>query len=611
MSANFAPTSSTNSSITSANSPSTRRRSSIMPTVTKNSPSRTSRKGLMSSSTWKRNSVSAISIPARNAPSTRDRPARPVTKASSSVTSSTFRTNSSFERRRATIPSQARISLGPRVITTASASTALPRAMATAAPSASADWSSAGSSTSKGTTARSWNSSMPMTWRPCAVSSSSRSASSLETIAVEDIAAMPPRVSPACHEAPAASAAPTKQLASGPGALDIARRVLAIEADAVRGLIERLDERFLAALSLIHGRRGRVIVSGIGKSGHIARKIASTLSSTGTPAYFVHPAEASHGDLGMIESGDVFVAISYSGSSEELLEIVPLVKRRGAKLIAMTGRADSALAREADVLLDAAVEQEACPHNLAPTASTTAALALGDALAVALLSARGFSADDFARSHPRGRLPRQALVHVADVMRRGNDMPCVKNGVPAMQAVVEMSRSRMGMTAVVDEAGRVRGIFTDGDLRRSLEKGADFHATAVDGLGLQMLRQSGVHAAILSGRTSSGVAARALELGIEHVLQGIGDKLAAYRSLIERLGLTAEQTGYMGDDLVDIPVLARCGFACVPGESPEEVRRRAHYVCAAPAGRGAVREACEFLMRAQGTMDRVLPAHLK
>src|SRR6266550_1155610 len=213
-----------------------------------------------------------------------------------------------------------------------------------------------------------------------------------------------------------------------------------------------------------------------------ARKIASTLSSTGTPAYFVHPAEASHGDLGMIESGDVFVAISYSGSSEELLEIVPLVKRRGAKLIAMTGHADSALARQADVFLDAAVEQEACPHNLAPTASTTAALALGDALAVALLSARGFSADDFARSHPRGRLPRQALVHVADVMRRGSDMPCVKNGVPAMQAVVEMSRSRMGMTAVVDEAGRVRGIFTDGDLRRSLEKGADSRATPVDRL---------------------------------------------------------------------------------------------------------------------------------
>ena len=275
-------------------------------------------------------------------------------------------------------------------------------------------------------------------------------------------------------------AAPKKQLDSAPGALDIARRVLAIEADAVRGLIERLDERFLAALSLIHGRRGRVIVSGIGKSGHIARKLASTLSSTGTPAYFVHPAEASHGDLGMIESGDVFVAISYSGSSEELLEIVPLVKRRGAKLIAMTGHADSALARQADVLLDAAVEQEACPHNLAPTASTTAALALGDALAVALLSARGFSADDFARSHPRGRLPRQALVHVADVMHTGDTVPAVTSGASGMQAVAEISRGRLGMTAVVDAARRVQGVFTDGDLRRALEKGVDLARVKVD-----------------------------------------------------------------------------------------------------------------------------------
>jgi arabinose-5-phosphate isomerase len=220
----------------------------------------------------------------------------------------------------------------------------------------------------------------------------------------------------------------------------------------------------------------------MGKSGHIARKIASTLASTGTPSYFVHPAEASHGDLGMIEGGDVFIAISYSGSSEELLQIVPLVKRRGAKLIAITGKADSALAREADVNLDAAVAQEACPHNLAPTASTTAALALGDALAVALLDKRGFSADDFARSHPRGQLPRQALVHVTDVMRKGNDVARVKSGVSAMQAVTEMTRGRMGMTAVVDEAERVLGIFTDGDLRRSLEKGVDFTRTSIDTL---------------------------------------------------------------------------------------------------------------------------------
>jgi arabinose-5-phosphate isomerase len=235
-------------------------------------------------------------------------------------------------------------------------------------------------------------------------------------------------------------------------------------------------------VELIHQRKGRVVVSGMGKSGHIARKIASTLASTGTPAYFVHPAEASHGDLGMVEAGDVFIAISYSGASEELLQIVPLVKRRGAKLIALTGKPESALAREADVHLDGAVAQEACPHNLAPTASTTAALALGDALAVALLDKRGFSADDFARSHPRGQLPRQALVHVADVMRRGADVARVQSNASAMQAVSEMTRGRIGMTAVVDEAGQVRGIFTDGDLRRALEKGIEVKGARVEQL---------------------------------------------------------------------------------------------------------------------------------
>jgi arabinose-5-phosphate isomerase len=274
------------------------------------------------------------------------------------------------------------------------------------------------------------------------------------------------------------AAAKTKQI-SGNSALELARRVLRIEADAVRALIGRIDERFLTALRLIVERRGRVVVSGIGKSGHIARKIASTLSSTGTPAYFLHPAEAIHGDLGMIESGDVFIAISHSGESEELLSILPQVKRRGAKLIALTGRRDSTLAREADVLLDAGVEQEACPHNLAPTASTTAALALGDALAVALLDARGFSADDFARSHPGGTLGRRLLTHVADVMRSGADVPAVTEAASFKEAVLEISRGRMGMTAVVDPAQRVRGIFTDGDLRRALEKGVDLHGTKI------------------------------------------------------------------------------------------------------------------------------------
>jgi arabinose-5-phosphate isomerase len=262
--------------------------------------------------------------------------------------------------------------------------------------------------------------------------------------------------------------------AKSTGSLDLARKVLQIEADAVKALVDRIDQSFLAAVELIHGRKGRVVVSGMGKSGHIARKIASTMASTGTPAYFVHPAEASHGDLGMIDAGDVFIAISYSGGSEELLDIVPLVKRRGAKLISITGNPNSALARDADVHLDAAVAQEACPHNLAPTASTTAALALGDALAVALLDARGFTKDDFARSHPRGRLPRQALLHVSDVMRKGGELPVIRDTASLKEAVVEVTRGRIGMTAVRDAAGKVSGIFTDGDLRRALEKGADY-----------------------------------------------------------------------------------------------------------------------------------------
>jgi arabinose-5-phosphate isomerase len=263
-------------------------------------------------------------------------------------------------------------------------------------------------------------------------------------------------------------------------ALQLARRVLAIEADAVRALIGRLDERFLAAVTLILACKGRVIVSGIGKSGHIARKIASTLSSTGTPSHFVHPAEASHGDLGMIQHDDVFIGISYSGESDELLQIVPLVKRQGAKLVVIAGSAASSLARAADIYLDAAVEQEACPLNLAPTASTTAALALGDALAVALLDARGFSADDFARSHPGGTLGRKLLTHVSDVMRTGDAVPSVPLDATLADAIIEISRKGMGMTAVVAADGRLAGLFTDGDLRRAMERNADPRGTRVD-----------------------------------------------------------------------------------------------------------------------------------
>ena len=262
-------------------------------------------------------------------------------------------------------------------------------------------------------------------------------------------------------------------------AVALARRVLRIEAAAVAALADRVGEEFERAVDIILKRHGRVIVTGIGKSGHIARKIAATLASTGTPAYFVHAAEAAHGDLGMITPEDVVLALSNSGSSEELLMIVPLVKRQGARLIAMTGKADSPLARQADVHLEAAVAEEACPLNLAPTASTTAALALGDALAVALLDARGFAAEDFARSHPGGALGRRLLTHVGDVMRPHTEVPQVAADVPLTQALLAMTAGGMGMTAIVDAAGVPQGIFTDGDLRRALEKGVDVRVARV------------------------------------------------------------------------------------------------------------------------------------
>lgn len=262
-------------------------------------------------------------------------------------------------------------------------------------------------------------------------------------------------------------------------ALELARQVLRIESEAVAGLIPRIDERFLAALELVLKCRGRVVVSGIGKSGHIARKIASTLASTGTPAFFVHPAEASHGDLGMITRDDVFIALSNSGESAELLTIVPLIKRQGAKLITVTGDAHSSLAREADVHLDAGVSEEACPLGLAPTASTTAALALGDALAVALLDARGFGVDDFARSHPGGKLGIRLLTRVRDVMRSGEALPAVPDSATLAEAVLEISRKGLGITSVLREDGRLVGVYTDGDLRRSLERHVDFRTTRI------------------------------------------------------------------------------------------------------------------------------------
>lgn len=270
-----------------------------------------------------------------------------------------------------------------------------------------------------------------------------------------------------------------KPLTAAPHALDLARQVLLIEADAVRALTERVDDHFLQALNLILACKGRVIVSGMGKSGHIARKIAATMSSTGTPAYFVHPGEASHGDLGMVTAQDVVIGISYSGESEELLTIVPAIKRQGAHLITLTGNPKSSLAQAADVHLNGYVAQEACPMGLAPTASTTAALALGDALAVALLDAKGFGEEDFARSHPGGSLGRRLLTRVRDVMHANASIPSVHEDATLADAVLEISRKGLGMTAIVDDSRHLLGIYTDGDLRRTLEKKLDFSTTPV------------------------------------------------------------------------------------------------------------------------------------
>jgi arabinose-5-phosphate isomerase len=259
--------------------------------------------------------------------------------------------------------------------------------------------------------------------------------------------------------------------------LELAREVLEIESRAVDSLRQRLDDAFVAACRLCLETPGRVVVTGMGKSGHIGHKIAATLASTGTPAFFVHPAEASHGDLGMITGQDLLLAISNSGETEEIVTILPLVKRMGARLVSITGNSASTLAKAADAHLDVSVEVEACPLNLAPTASTTATLAMGDALAVALLKIRGFTAEDFALSHPRGTLGKRLLTRVSDVMRTGEAIPSIAPDVRLRDGLIEMSHKGLGMTAIVDRDNRILGIFTDGDLRRALDEGVDVHET--------------------------------------------------------------------------------------------------------------------------------------
>lgn len=259
--------------------------------------------------------------------------------------------------------------------------------------------------------------------------------------------------------------------------LDLARETLGIESRAVQSVSSRLTDDFAAACRLCMATPGRIVVTGMGKSGHIASKTAATLASTGTPAFFMHPAEASHGDLGMITGQDLLLAVSYSGETDEIITILPLVKRMGARLISITGNAESTLARAADAHIDVHVDEEACPLNLAPTASTTATLAMGDALAVALLKSRGFTAEDFARSHPSGSLGKRLLLRVGDVMRTGEQIPFVLPDVRLRDGLMEMTEKGLGMTAIVDADHRILGIFTDGDLRRALDDGADVHST--------------------------------------------------------------------------------------------------------------------------------------
>lgn len=255
--------------------------------------------------------------------------------------------------------------------------------------------------------------------------------------------------------------------------------VVMTERDAIEALVPRINSEFVKACELCLACKGRIVVTGMGKSGHIGSKIAATLASTGSPSFFVHPGEASHGDLGMITREDVVVAISNSGETDEILTILPIIKRLGVPLISMTGNPESVLSTEAEVNLDISVEKEACPLGLAPTSSTTATLVMGDALAVALLEARGFTADDFARSHPGGRLGRRLLLHVQDIMRTGENIPSIPPEVPLEKALLEISKKGMGMAAIIDERGQVIGVYTDGDLRRSLDNKVDIHNTQI------------------------------------------------------------------------------------------------------------------------------------
>jgi arabinose-5-phosphate isomerase len=291
----------------------------------------------------------------------------------------------------------------------------------------------------------------------------------------------------------------------------MARDVIEIEAEAVAALSSRIDEHFIDACEKLLACTGRVVVIGVGKSGHVGNKIAATLASTGTPAFFVHPAEAVHGDLGMIQPGDVVLALSNSGETDEVNTILPPLKRIGVTLIAMTGNPESTLARHSDIHLNVSVDKEACPLGLAPTSSTTAALVMGDALAVSLLESRGFTREDFARSHPAGQLGRRLLLHIRDVMHSGDDVPSVVETATVSETIVEMTRKRLGMSAVLASDGRVSGVYTDGDLRRTMDAGVDLRETPIT----EVMTRNGKTIA------SGALAAEAAQMMEEHGIQGL------------------------------------------------------------------------------------------
>ncbi|MDT8282188.1 MAG: KpsF/GutQ family sugar-phosphate isomerase [Gammaproteobacteria bacterium] len=291
----------------------------------------------------------------------------------------------------------------------------------------------------------------------------------------------------------------------------LGRNVIAIELAEIQALQSRLDENFSSACELLLKCKGRIVVTGMGKSGHIGGKIAATLASTGSPAFFVHPGEASHGDLGMITKNDIVIALSNSGNTAEISAIIPILKRFGVPLISMTGDASSTLAREADINLDVSVSKEACPHDLAPTSSTTAALVMGDALAIALLQARGFTAEDFALSHPGGSLGRRLLLHVSDIMHTADRIPKVRESATVSEALLEMSRKGLGMTAIVDTQNTVVGLYTDGDLRRSLDKNIDVRSTAISDVMTKNCRTT----------TTDVLAASIVKLMEDHGINGL------------------------------------------------------------------------------------------